>query len=134
MTNRFEEKFSVEYYINPLLENYRVPKLFLQPFIENAIIHGFKKMERGGVIKIYGWIQEDNLYFSIEDNGCGMNAEKVRKIPHGDTHSVGIRNVDKRIKLLYGDEYGVQLESRPGVGTTVTIVIPANNNKITPVK
>lgn len=135
MTQRFEDRFSVEYYINPVLKSCKVPKLFLQPFIENALIHGFKRTERGGVIKVYGWVQEQDVYFSVADNGCGIEKEKLNKILHGESNTIGIKNVDKRIKLLYGDRYGVQIESEPGSGTTVTITLPFETeiNNVNPI-
>ncbi len=124
MTQRFKDRYFVEYYINPVLESCKVPKLFLQPFIENSLIHGFRHTDSGGVVKVYGWIQDQNAYFSVVDNGCGMNREILDKILHGETNTVGIRNVDKRIKLLYGTDYGVKIESKPEAGTYVTITIP----------
>jgi two-component system sensor histidine kinase YesM len=124
MENRFEGKFSVQYYINPLIMEFKVPKLFLQPFIENSLLHGFGNGVDEVTIAIYGWIQEDTVYFSIEDNGRGINTTRMQEILEGNASLVGINNVNKRLKLLYGVEFGVHIESEPGNGTRVLITIP----------
>ncbi len=124
MNNRFEHKFEVHFHINPILMNYKVPKLIFQPFVENAIKHGFANMGHGGKIEIYGWLQESTVFFSVEDNGCGMTPDQISGIRHDNRHSFGINNVDKRIKLLYGDEFGVQIHSEPQRGTTILLTIP----------
>ncbi len=125
MSTRFEGKFDVEYFINPALDNTEVPKLFLQPFIENSIIHGFANKAVGGKIKLYGWIQEDRRYFCVEDNGSGMDLNKIEEINSSEVFkSIGIKNVDKRIKLIYGNDYGVKIESLLAVGTKITVILP----------
>jgi two-component system sensor histidine kinase YesM len=95
-------------------------------------MHGFSKMDKGGIIRIYGWLEDDACRFCVEDNGRGFNGQEdkaaasmaigTRAIP--GMH-IGIANVDKRIKLLYGDAYGVRIDSRPGGGTSVFITLPA---------
>jgi len=122
MTHRFEHKFRVETFLDPLLYGRKVPKLFLQPFVENAIIHGFKNIKSGGVIRIYGWLEDDKRCFSVEDNGCGITPERWAEIQARP--SVGIRNVDKRIKLTYGPAYGVRIDSEPDRGTRVLLTVP----------
>lgn len=125
--NRFEGKFTVHYDIEPELLDERVPKLFLQPFVENSIIHGFADMESGGQIHIIGWSEGDNRYFSVEDNGKGISDEKITDTMHNERKSIGIQNVDKRIKLIYGDNYGVSIKSQSYEGTIVMIVLPRIN-------
>lgn len=111
MSMRYEGKFTVNYDIDPELFKYKVPKLFLQPFVENSIIHGFENMESGGVIKISGWMDNEKRYFEVEDNGTGI----IRKVSFDEASSgkksTGIKNVDRRIKLIYGDAYGVNVQS-----------------------
>ncbi len=127
MSKRYEGIFIIKYDIDILLLDYKVPKLFLQPFIENAMIHGFEEIEKGGIIIISGSIDNNFRFFRVEDNGKGMNQDKIDVILHSDPGSIGISNVNKRIKLLYGDEYGVQIESEFNKGTKVTICMPLEN-------
>ncbi|WP_094552172.1 sensor histidine kinase [Petroclostridium xylanilyticum] len=130
MMKRFVGRFAVQYDIDPQLYNYDVPKFFLQPFIENALIHGFEEIEEGGLIKISGWIEDNKRYFCVEDNGKGMSAEKIKEIMEieeesaGSDKSIGIDNVNKRVQLLYGKQYGVHIESELYKGTKITIIIP----------
>jgi two-component system sensor histidine kinase YesM len=130
MKQRFEDKFNIVYDIDPELYRYSVPKFFLQPFIENALIHGLEEMEEGGYIRVSGWIEEDNRLFSIEDNGKGMKPAIIRRVleteegPVNISKSIGIENVNKRVKLLYGHRYGVQIQSQLNKGTKITITLP----------
>lgn len=130
MNHRFEGKFTVAYDIDPDLYRYTVPKFFLQPFIENALIHGLDEMEKGGEIHVAGRIESGLRIFSITDNGKGMPEETIRRVLEtADDHggfgkSIGITNVNQRIKLQYGHQYGVQIVSRRNKGTAVTIVLP----------
>lgn len=121
---RFEGKFVVNYDIAQELYKTSVPKLFLQPFIENAIVHGFAHIHFGGVIKIRGWIEGEERIFTVEDNGIGIPEDKIEKLHKTQNESIGIQNVDKRIKLIYGDSYGVSLKSIENKGTVVKIKLP----------
>lgn len=129
MSNRYEGLFIVIYDLDLLLYETSVPKLFLQPFVENSIIHAFNNIDNGGEIKISGWIHESNRYFCIEDNGNGISKAKIDKIKDGDNESIGIMNIDKRIKLIYGISYGVQIESHIGMGTKIIISMPYKNER-----
>ncbi|WP_248924984.1 cache domain-containing sensor histidine kinase [Paenibacillus hamazuiensis] len=139
MKLRFQEKFQVRYDIDPMLLEADVPKFLLQPFVENALIHGLEEREADGVIEISGKRSNDRLIFTVADNGKGIEPEVLQNLlKDRDTnssgrghHSIGIENVDKRIKLLYGAEYGVNLESAPGAGTKVTIVLPYTDKNVT---
>lgn len=121
---RFENVFDINIDIPEDLHGMQVPKLFLQPFVENAILHGFKSMDNGCIIKISGRIEGENAVFEVCDNGIGMDSIKIEMIMNTETSSIGIKNVDKRIKLLYGQDYGVHIESSVGNGTCITIIIP----------
>ncbi|BCN29963.1 sensor histidine kinase [Anaeromicropila herbilytica] len=126
---RYGDKISVEYYIQHGCENYLLPKLILQPFIENAFFHAFPNEQRG-IIQVF--IQEvgENLRFEIKDNGVGMDEEQLmlqrekRKVKTEHFTGIGINNVDDRIKLIYGTEYGIHIVSQMHQGTTVTIELP----------
>ncbi len=124
MSVRYENKFSVEYSIEESLYSTKVPKLFLQPFVENAIIHGFDDIMENGQILIEGLIRDGKRIFIVYDNGKGMDASNIMKQKVKTSDSIGIKNVDSRIKLLFGDEYGVNITSEPGRGTRVEIILP----------
>ncbi|MCR4777612.1 MAG: sensor histidine kinase [Lachnospiraceae bacterium] len=134
---RYKNRFSVEYDIDPEIMDYCTVKLILQPILENAIYYGVGDMEEDeenpGVIKITGKKEEDEIVITIEDNGCGMpkevldnlfnEEEKIDTGKHGN--GVGIINVDSRIRLLLGSEYGLSVWSEPDEGTIVTVKLPA---------
>lgn len=124
MQNRFEDKFSVFYEIDEDVEFYKVPKLFLQPFVENSIIHGFSLIDSGGSLKITGRLEGEMVYFSVEDNGRGMDNKRIKEVMETKTDNIGIRNVNNRIKLIYGDKYGVTIQSEINRGTRITINLP----------
>ncbi|MFB9274136.1 cache domain-containing sensor histidine kinase [Cohnella cellulosilytica] len=124
MSVRFEGKFSIGYEIDPRLYEYKVPRLLFQPFVENAILHGFDQIETGGFIRIRGWIADETRYYEIADNGRGMSEETVKAILYRESSSVGIKNTIARIQLQYGGQYGISINSRPNEGTSVVITLP----------
>lgn len=124
MSARYTDKFSVEYNIAEELNLTKVPKLFLQPFVENAIIHGFEDIVQGGRIKIEGLSKNGVSCFRVIDNGKGMSTDTVSYTGQRTSDSIGISNVDQRIKLLFGSEYGVNITSVIGSGTQVEITLP----------
>jgi len=114
--NRFELFLDIEE-----IEDLKIITFILQPFVENAMYHGLEAKIGKGYIKVVGRRKEDKLYFTIIDNGVGI--ADLTKLETG----YGVRNVKERIKLFYGEEYGVAFESELNVGTTVNIVIPARS-------
>lgn len=124
MSIRFEDKFTVEYDMDPSLMETEVPRLLFQPFVENAILHGFDQTGSGGIIRIRGWLEGAVRYFEVEDNGRGMSRETVDTILHHKSASVGIKNTIDRIQMTYGSEYGISILSSPGQGTRVRITLP----------
>ncbi|MEJ9161921.1 sensor histidine kinase [Paenibacillus graminis] len=124
MSIRFEDKFMVEYDIDPQLYEYDVPRLLFQPFVENAILHGFNQTESGGIITIRGWMMQGTRFYEVADNGCGMSQETVHAIVYQKSSSVGIKNTIDRIQITYGTPYGVSIISAPGQGTRVVITLP----------
>lgn len=102
----------------------QVPILFLQPFIENAVNHGLDQMDAGGRVTVRGKMQDNLLIFTIEDNGRGITEEQIDQIFAKDARRIGIRNVDMRIKLIYGDQYGVTIRPGEKSGTAVTLTFP----------
>jgi len=129
---RFNERFSVKWLIDDKVLNYKIIKFILQPIIENAIIHGLENIQSGGMIIIKGFNKKDNLIFEIIDNGVGMSEEEVENLykyinstVKDITQSIGVKNVNQRIKLYYGNEYGVEIYSRINKGTRVILKLPA---------
>lgn len=125
MSNRYPGLFVTKYAFDDAFNDQMVPKLFLQPFVENSIIHGFESMESGGIIEIYGKIEDKTKYIYVSDNGKGMTSEEIIKAKNVDGDSIGIKNIDKRIKLIYGEEFGVNIVSECGKGTKVEITMPS---------
>jgi two-component system sensor histidine kinase YesM len=125
---RYGEKIKVNYFVSPDCMGYMVPKLIIQPFIENAFFHGFNKKSEGHIYILVA--QELNaLVCEIVDNGDGMviTAEQLPDQSKGTRQlftGIGVRNVHDRIKLLYGDEYGVSISSELGEGTKVKVRLP----------
>ncbi|WP_339207592.1 sensor histidine kinase [Paenibacillus sp. FSL K6-3182] len=124
MSARFEGKFTVNYEIDPILYDHKLPRLLFQPFVENAILHGFNQMEEGGVILIHGWAEEGKRFFEINDNGRGISEEMIKVILYKQSSSVGIKNTISRIQMAYGDEYGIEIRSVPGSGASILIRLP----------
>lgn len=127
---RYEDILEFEMDIAENLKGFYVHKLILQPIVENALYHGIKASRRKGKISITAGEDGRNLVIMIRDNGVGMSEERVREINDlfetGKSRGsgYGMFNVDQRIKLSYGNDYGLRVESDPGHGTTVTIVTP----------
>lgn len=126
---RYKDKLEYEIDVDPELRNEKIIKLMLQPLIENAIYHGIKYKETKGLLVLRGYEKDGNIIFQIRDNGVGMAPEVLEHIFERHTvnyrsNGVGVYNVQKRIKLTYGPQYGITYESAPGRGTVATIVIP----------
>ena len=121
---RYEDKLEYSIEIDKNLENIVVPKLILQPIVENAIYHGIKNNDNNGFIKIKSFNYGDKFEILVIDNGVGFKNSK--------THSqmkmggIGIENVDKRIKFFYGVEYGVTIDEKVEKGAVVKISFPLN--------
>lgn len=131
---RFGDRVNYEMHIQPELDpaEYRMLPLLLQPVVENAIVHGLESREADGRIWIAVYIMDGILYIDISDNGGGMTREELdalhERFEHdeGDlpTNSIGLYNINRRIKLNYGDAYGIQILSTKGEGTRVSVMIP----------
>ncbi len=118
-------EFDVEIDIDESMYYYDTPNLILQPLIENAIDHGIDlKTEGRGKIIIRGWSEGETMYLSVEDNGVGMDEEVAQNILTKKSKGYGVRNVNERIKLTYGAEYGLTIESKEGKGTKIIVKIP----------
>ena len=130
---RYGERIRVNYFIEPDSMDYQMPKLMLQPFIENAFFHAFNHKGEGMILIMIS-VQDDHLVCEISDNGDGMDlrstdAAETRALPETKRNrklfsGIGIKNVDDRLKFMYGDRYGVDIDSEIRQGTRVTIKIP----------
>ena len=128
---RYADKFTYDIQTEGHVENCHVIKLIIQPIVENCIYHGIKKKRGSGHISIRAFQQKKNLIIKVSDDGCGMTEEIRSKIlsdeiePENISGSgIGVRNVNERIQLRFGKEYGIFYESEEGKGTTVTYVLP----------
>jgi LytS/YehU family sensor histidine kinase len=127
---RFGNRILYEMEIDPCLSLIKIPFFSLQPLVENAVIHGLEPKEDGGKVKISAKIEGKNVLISVQDNGLGIPENEAREIQNhlsleSDSHrlNIGMLNVHKRLKLLYGDDYSIQIQSREGFGTVVNIII-----------
>ncbi|MBE6070420.1 MAG: sensor histidine kinase [Clostridium butyricum] len=119
-------EFDVDIQINDEILDYKILNLLLQPLIENAIDHGIDlKTDGRGCIKILGKKEDDEIVLVVSDNGVGMDQEKTYSILTNQSKGYGVRNVNERIKLYYGERYHLNIESKIDIGTTITVRIPA---------
>ena len=139
---RFEDKLDLEIRFlddESRLRRMHCPKLSLQPIVENAIFHGIERTKEGGRILIEVEIIDDHYHVSVNDNGRGMSEEQLQKLneklyrasvglvveeDHKKKGGIALQNVNRRIKLLFGEKYGLVVSSVPGVGTRVEMVLP----------
>ena len=128
MQKRYQDQFEVSMDIPEYLRSLEVPKLFLQPFVENAIVHGFKNYQDSGKIWISAEEEENDILFYVEDNGCGICEEDLKEVLNKERKSIGVRNTNKRIRMIYGEKYGVTISSQLEEGTVVTIRLPLKVN------
>lgn len=129
---RYKDKLNYVIHVDESLYAIEVPKLILQPLVENAIYHGVKAKRGGGTITITGVPEGENLVFTVQDDGAGMLQEKVEELNRrmsersvlDEKKSFGLFYIRERIQLCYGKGYGVHVESTLGEGTRVTITLP----------
>lgn len=124
-----DDGFDVTENIDDSVLEYTCPNLILQPLIENAIDHGIDVMpeDRRGVISVICKDMDTYIQFVIKDNGIGMTKEQTVKILTKDSKGYGVRNVNERLKLCYGEEYPMIIKSKENTGTEVIITIPKKN-------
>lgn len=128
---RFSERFTYEIECTQELKNLKIPKMILQPLVENAIHHGIELMIEGGKLRIQAARNNDGyVEIIISDNGVGIEEKKLRELHEkleshqGNDEHIGVYNVHNRIKLRYGHPFGLSIESTLGQGTSVFITIP----------
>ncbi len=144
LTKRFEDRLQVERNIEPEALRVKLPKLLIQPLVENAIYHGVENACRPCVVSINAYVENDLLHIVVEDNGTGLDEQELARINERLTmddqtyfamddktvrKGVGIDNVNRRIKLFYGAQYGLQIQSKKGVFTRAVVVIPVKTGE-----
>ena len=140
---RFNNRFSLEIIIDEEDEkayDYLIPRLILQPVVENSIYHGLEVLPEGGKIIIEVTLTENILILTVSDNGKGMDAKTLAELnarirsanmeAGEDGTGIALPNIHKRIQLLFGEEYGVNIYSTLNQGTDVEIVLPANYERV----
>ena len=131
---RYGDKFDATLSIDDNTRHLYIPKLIIQPLVENAIYHGLEPAYGGGVIRVKSRIRDNVLLIDVSDNGVGIPQESVEKLlnPAGeldydDNQSIGIQNVIKRVQTMFGNGYGLVIQSEIGEGTTITIKLPVTD-------
>lgn len=127
---RYIEYMDYELQFDEEILKYQIPKLTLQPLVENSIYHGLKQKEDKGTLIIKGFKNEECINIEVFDDGIGITPDKIDSILHSSAvqnklTDFGVSSVDSRLKLLYGEEYGLKIESVVGVFTKVTVKLPA---------
>ncbi len=127
---RYNDKLSVAFNIDESMLTYSIVSLSLQPIIENYIVHGIDLDATNNTITISSRFDHDDIFIEIEDNGCGIEANTLTSINSAlnnkiEPFSIGIFNVHERLRIVYGEAYGLDIESKENIGTKVTIHIPA---------
>ncbi len=141
--SRYGDRIEYCFNIDKTLNSFKIPPLLIQPIIENAIIHGCETKKEKTVIKVRGFRENNTIVFIIEDTGAGMDSKSLKKIKdilnnykidinnldvnfNNKGSGIGIINVNRRIKIKYGEEFGLSVESNLGEGTKVKIILPEN--------
>jgi sensor histidine kinase YesM len=125
-----EYQVNVTYNVNEELSMYNIPKFTLQPLIENIMVHGFTHIKDIGEIVIQAYKKDTDLYITVNDNGEGIPPDLLSELNLNinnqsiKSKSIGLKNVNARIKLYFGEQYGLEIKSIPGKGTTAVIHIP----------
>ena len=137
---RFEDKFNVTYSVPEELMGCRIIKFILQPIVENAILHGFESKRKKGCLDISATIEQAGLAIKVQDDGIGIPEQQLELLNayinnmddnyisrvDGNKRSIGLKNVNYRIKLTYGAKYGIWIASCINEGTSVILLLPAH--------
>ena len=129
---RYGDLFDIEWDIDESILSYTIIKICLQPIIENAVYHGIKQKNDKGLIKIKGLCDDNNIILIVSDDGIGIEKDALDELNKtlsetsftNEKSHIGLSNVNQRIKIIFGDSYGIHVESTVGVGTDVYVTIP----------
>lgn len=137
--DKFDSIFEIDEDVNP--DSIYILPLLLQPVVENAILHGLEEKESEGFVKISVYRRKEEnetevFCIDISDNGCGMEEEELKALRENiekrdisRSKSIGLYNINQRLKLSYGQSYGIKINSTPGQGTTIQLIIPINKDE-----
>jgi len=137
--SRFEDRFNYSVNIEENILKEKIPKLLLQPLVENAVVHGVENFKTGGIIKVNGYSIDNKIIIEISDNGAGINTSKLKELNERfnekiqdnnkyKTSHIGLLNVNERIKLVYGNEYCMKIKSEVNKGTIIHLILGKINN------
>lgn len=128
---RFEDRLQATIFIPEELLDLQLPRLSLQPLVENAFLHGLEPLDGTGKLELRAFVQHGDAVILIKDNGCGMNSAELAKIRDGldskqieDIKGIGLVNINQRCKALFGNDYGIEIDSEKNGGTEVYLRIP----------
>lgn len=125
---RFDDRLEFQMGVPSHFMKCRIPKLILQPLLENSFKHAVETSVYTSVIKLEAYQEEDKLFIRVEDNGPGIDPLILEKVKEGKVKpkgtGIGLNNIDNRIKLFNGEEYGLRIENLLGKGTAITVVLP----------
>jgi sensor histidine kinase YesM len=133
MNSRYDEKIMADFAFDDRLMNYRMPRMLLQPIIENCIVHGFKDMDCGCVISLRAGLHDGAIVFRVSDNGCGMNGEEFAvlhdklntgTVTAGGLDNIALLNIKNRLHHYYGGEGRLEIRQGESGGITVTVAMP----------
>lgn len=134
---RYEERLKYQFTVDPAVESLYMPPLLIQPLVENAVIHGLDNKMEGAFVTVEVVQVGDHAKFTITDNGVGISPIQLEELlntlerqEEREGERIGLRNVHDRLKLSYGVEYGLTIESRPNVGTVIFFCIPMEDNNL----
>jgi two-component system LytT family sensor kinase len=126
---RFGDKLRFQADVAPDTLDMLVPSMLLQPLVENSIKHGLSSKVEGGTIRIRTWRAENRLCLSVEDDGVGIPEAKLARLQEG---GIGVNNVHERLKVLFGHDYRMWVESQPGKGVRIQIEVPELQPSLAP--
>ena len=129
---RYSEQLNYDIYCEEEVRHLKIPKIIIQPLAENALYHGIRDLEHPGNITISAQLIENQLIITVQDNGRGFDVKKLDDIEEKSIKlgGVGLKNVDQRIRLYYGEQYGLQITSTIGEGTVIKVVLAQSIKKL----
>ncbi len=131
---RYEDRLNYELELEPAALRVMIPPLIIQPLVENAVLHGLENQLEGGMITVKAYVDNGHLHIEVADNGIGMNESQVEIIKQAiadqEEDRIGMRNVHQRIQIIYGEQYGLHVQSVPTLGTKIQFTIPLEVNHV----
>lgn len=137
LSHRFMDRYSFTKQIAENTKHVKVPKLLIQPIVENAVNHGLTDRKDGGIINLDTYVEDNNLVIKVSDNGIGMDTKTLEKVKESinrkkldvTTAGVALNNISQRLRLLYGPRYQIYMESEENIGTIVRVILPLDKRE-----